>query len=135
MTNPKVWERVQGAPLELALAIVAFIVGAGNVLGRLPTLSVFAVLLYVTIAAGGATTAAGRLRDKLNAESIGLVLMLGSYAFLTLRRLGRAEDAVDLTNAILNAGALSLGLLVRLYVVRKAVRARQLVGKAAFRGR
>lgn len=125
------WQRVQETPLELAVAVAAVLVGVLTLVTAWSMLPLWYLALVACLAIGGATTAAGRLIDRPNVESIGLVLLLGSYLCLVLRSLAHSHGLAEVLGVTFNAAALAFGFGVRLVVVRKAVVARSWAGRRA----
>ena len=119
-----VWLRMQETPLELAIAGLAVAASILGLITEWDTLPALYVCVYLALGVGGLLIVAGRIREWLHTESAGLALMLGTFAFLTVRALGQSHGVEQIGSVLLNYGALAAGFGVRLYVVRKAVRAR-----------
>ena len=127
MIRKSLWARVQETPLELALAATAVLVSAGRLTVDGSTLAVFALALWSTLLVGGSLTIYGRLGCSLSAESAGLALLMGAYWFTALRSFGRAETGSALMIEVFRYGSISIGLAVRLWVVRRAAKAARVV--------
>src|SRR5690349_15294965 len=124
-------QRSEETPLEIEVAVCAVLVGVLTLVTSWSILPVWYLALVACLALGGATVAAGRVVDRPNVESIGLVLLLGAYLCLVLRSLAHAHGLAEVLSVTFNAAALAFGFGVRLVVVRKAVVARSWAGRRA----
>jgi hypothetical protein len=129
----RLWLRIQEEPLELSVAFITVVACIFTLTERYDNASMFALLYYLALLPGGLAAIAGRLRDNLAVESAGLALLIGGYAFATLRSLGHAPDVVTAFAVIIDGGALTVGFVIRLIVVRKAARARLMAARGLFR--
>lgn len=119
------WQRCQESPFELSVSLMAVGIGAGNLAGRSELMTFWSSIWYSAMLVGGVLAGLGFIRNLLSVESTGLVLLLGGYAYSMLRRIAKAVDAVDVNAAIVAFGAIAIGLLIRVIVVRKAFRIRE----------
>lgn len=121
------WQRIQETPLQLAIAILAVL--AAPLTLATQHLSPWGVIVTVTVGVGGLVTAIGRFAGSLQAESAGVILLIGSFVFLTAQQMPSAHTAVEVAGVLLNYGALMAGFVIRLYVVRRALRIRAQMGR------
>jgi hypothetical protein len=125
----RLWLRLQETPLELCIAALAVVTAVLTMTTQRQLLAGWMIVATITLALGGAGVIWGRARDLLNTESAGLALLIGAFLFLTLQALPQAHSVAEVALIVANYGALVIGYAIRLFVVRKAVRARMLVAR------
>lgn len=123
-TGPRrVWLRAQQAPVQIAVAFLAAVQAALLLVDDRPSLSAWGVLMALMLIVGGVLITVARLRDLMQLESIGDALLIGALVFVMFEDLQFAEDGYQVASVVCSTGALIIGFGVRLYTVRKAVRA------------